>query len=58
MGHPSDYIKGTVVVAQLVERLLPALENCNSNTLIDNFYLLAIELKRERERGREWPILM
>ena len=56
-----------MVVAQLVERLLPIPEVCGSNPVIGKDVYIGIEhlhsvncvLKRrkQRKRGREWPIL-
>ena len=50
-----------VVVAQLVERLLPIPEVRGSNPVIGKnlyrtFTVNCIEKTRKRKRGREWPI--
>ena len=39
------YLHGEVVVAQLVEQLLPTLDICGSNPVIGHFYLPSAVLK-------------
>ena len=51
-----------VVVAQLVERLLPTSEICGSNPVIGKFLFTIkciksyFEKTNVKKRGREWPI--
>ena len=59
-----DVKKWSVVVAQLVERLLTIPEVHGSNLDIGKIYnenlfiVNCIKKTKIRERGREWPILM
>ena len=56
--YKNTHLGRAAVVAQLVERSLPTLEICSSNTVSDKVYLLSNEKTKVRKnRGREWPNL-